>query len=53
MADIHPDALTSRLAEAERAATPDRHPEQRDWLVLALTAIAAPIAILLIGWSLG
>lgn len=50
MTSIRPDALTSRLAEAERAATPDRRPDRRDWLVLATTAIAAPIAILLVGW---
>lgn len=52
MTSIRPDTLTSRLAEAERAATPDRRPDRRDWLVLAMTAILAPVVMLLIGWAI-
>ena len=50
MASILPDELARRLGEAERAATLDRRPRRRDWLVLAVTAIVAPVVILLIGW---
>ncbi len=52
MTSIRPDTFTTRLAEAERAATPDRRPERRDWLVLTMTAILAPVVILLIGWAI-
>lgn len=46
-----PETLTKRLAEAETAATIDRRPKHRDWLVLGLSAIAAPALILLAGWA--
>jgi energy-coupling factor transporter transmembrane protein EcfT len=50
MANTLPNELSARLAEAERAATPDRRPDWRDWLVLALSAVAAPVVILFFGW---
>lgn len=52
MTDSLPDALKIRLVEAAHAATSDRPPDRRDWLVLAATAIAAPVVILLVGWGL-
>jgi hypothetical protein len=51
MAAPLPPELEQRIAEAAAAARQDRGLTRADWLALALTAIAVPALILVLGWG--